>query len=227
MTTKRPATVDAKTLETFPNPAPHRDYQIHMEIPEFTCLCPKTGQPDFAVLTLDYIADKLCVELKSLKLYYQGFRTEGIFYEAVTNRIRDDLAGLMRPAWLQIVTAWRGRGGIRSVIRARTWATSESLSSVRSVMSRTRSASSRMIGQRVGGMSWRVVRAPSEREGTASLRIAVRCSGLSRMRSAESAAPVVVRDEREATAPPERGIVVTIRRVRGSMMTISSSTRTN
>jgi 7-cyano-7-deazaguanine reductase len=87
-----------KTLETFANPAPHRDYQIHMEIPEFTCLCPKTGQPDFAVLTLDYIADKLCVELKSLKLYIWSFRDEGHFHEDVTNRILDDLVKRAHPS---------------------------------------------------------------------------------------------------------------------------------
>ena len=77
----------SKSLETFPNPAAQRDYQIHMQIPEFTCLCPKTGQPDFATLTLDYIPDQLCVELKSLKLYIWSFRNEGCFHEAVTNRL--------------------------------------------------------------------------------------------------------------------------------------------
>jgi len=90
---------------------------------EFTSVCPKTGHPDFGVVTLRYeplggSEGGVCVELKSLKLYYQSFRNEGIFYEAVTNRIRDDLVGLLAPRWLQIVTEWRGRGGIRSVIRA-------------------------------------------------------------------------------------------------------------
>ncbi|MFN4023184.1 MAG: preQ(1) synthase, partial [Hydrogenophilus thermoluteolus] len=80
----------SKTLETFPNPAPERDYKIHIEIPEFTCLCPKTGQPDFATLILDYIPDERCVELKSLKLYIWSFRNEGHFHEAVTNRILAD-----------------------------------------------------------------------------------------------------------------------------------------
>ena len=80
-----------KALETFPNPAADRDFHIHMQIPEFTCLCPKTGQPDFATLILDYIPDQLCVELKSLKLYMWSYRNEGAFHEAVTNRILDDL----------------------------------------------------------------------------------------------------------------------------------------
>src|SRR5580698_10162510 len=85
------STKPRKTLETFANPATARDYRIHMQIPEFTCLCPKTGQPDFATLTLDYIPDRLCVELKSLKLYVWSFRDEGHFHEDVTNRILDDL----------------------------------------------------------------------------------------------------------------------------------------
>ena len=80
-----------RQFETFPNPNPGRDYRIHMEIPEFTCLCPKTGQPDFATLYLDYIPDRTCVELKSLKLYIWSYRNEGAFHEAVTNRILDDL----------------------------------------------------------------------------------------------------------------------------------------
>src|SRR5215510_4688776 len=87
----------SKRLETFPNPAPERDYRIHMEIPEFTCVCPMTGQPDFAVLTLDYVADKRCVELKSLKQYVWSFRDEGAFHEAVTNKILDDLVRATQP----------------------------------------------------------------------------------------------------------------------------------
>ncbi len=102
----------AKSLETFPNPASHRDYQIHMEIPEFTCLCPKTGQPDFAVLTLDYIADKLCVELKSLKLYIWSFRDEGHFHEDVTNRILDDLVAAIKPRFMRLTARFYVRGGI-------------------------------------------------------------------------------------------------------------------
>ena len=102
----------AKSLETFANPAPRRDYQIHMEIPEFTCLCPKTGQPDFATLTLDYIADKRCVELKSLKLYVWSFRDEGHFHEDVTNRILDDLASLLEPRFMRLTAKFYVRGGI-------------------------------------------------------------------------------------------------------------------
>lgn len=102
----------SKTLETFPNPAPQRDYRIHMEIPEFTCLCPKTGQPDFAVLTLDYVPDKLCVELKSLKLYIWSFRDEGHFHEAVTNRILDDLVAAVKPRYLRLTARFYVRGGI-------------------------------------------------------------------------------------------------------------------
>ena len=102
----------AKTLETFANPAPQRDYQIHMEIPEFTCLCPKTGQPDFAVLMLDYVPDKLCVELKSLKLYVWGFREEGHFHEDVTNRILDDLVKATKPRFMRLTARFFVRGGI-------------------------------------------------------------------------------------------------------------------
>jgi len=102
----------AKTLETFPNPAPDRDYLIHMEIPEFTCLCPKTGQPDFATLVLDYIPDKTCVELKSLKLYIWSFRNEGAFHEAVTNRILDDLAKATKPRYMRLTAKFFVRGGI-------------------------------------------------------------------------------------------------------------------
>ena len=107
-----------KSLETFPNPAPHRDYQIHMEIPEFTCLCPKTGQPDFAVLTLDYIADKLCVELKSLKLYVWSFRDEGHFHEDVTNRILDDLVKTLKPRFIRLSARFFVRGGIFTTVVA-------------------------------------------------------------------------------------------------------------
>ena len=102
----------AKTLETFANPAAHRDYQIHMEIPEFTCLCPKTRQQDFAVLTLDYVPDKLCVELKSLKLYAWSFRDEGHFHEDVTNRILDDLVRATKPRFMRLTARFYVRGGI-------------------------------------------------------------------------------------------------------------------
>ena len=112
------STEPSKELDTFENPAPTRDYEIRFDCPEFTCLCPKTGQPDFATIRIRYVPDERCVELKSLKMYYQSFRNEGIFYEAVTNQIRDDLAATMSPVWLQVVTDWKGRGGIRSRITA-------------------------------------------------------------------------------------------------------------
>ncbi len=101
-----------KKLETFPNPNPARDYHIHMEIPEFTCLCPKTGQPDFATLNLDYIADAACVELKSLKLYIWSFRNEGHFHEDVTNRILDDLVAATQPRFMRLTAKFYVRGGI-------------------------------------------------------------------------------------------------------------------
>ena len=101
-----------KALETFPNPNPGRDYHIHMEIPEFTCLCPKTGQPDFAALILDYVADKKCVELKSLKLYIGSFRNEGHFHEDVTNRILDDLVAATQPRFMRLTAKFYVRGGI-------------------------------------------------------------------------------------------------------------------
>ncbi len=105
-------TLPTKTLETFPNPAPHRDFHIHMEIPEFTCLCPKTGQPDFATLIIDYIPEKTCVELKSLKLYVWSFRDEGCFHEAVTNRILDDLVKATKPRFMRVTAKFFVRGGI-------------------------------------------------------------------------------------------------------------------
>src|ERR687891_1376878 len=108
----------SKTLETFPNPAPERDYRIHMEIPEFTCVCPMTGQPDFATLTLDYVADKLCVELKSLKLYVWSYRNEGAFHEAVTNRILDDLVRATKPRYMRLEARFNVRGGIYTSVVA-------------------------------------------------------------------------------------------------------------
>jgi 7-cyano-7-deazaguanine reductase len=101
-----------KSLETFPNPAPQRDFHIHMEIPEFTCLCPKTGQPDFATLILDYIPEQSCVELKSLKLYMWSFRNEGCFHEDVTNRILDDLVQATQPRFMRLTAKFYVRGGI-------------------------------------------------------------------------------------------------------------------
>jgi 7-cyano-7-deazaguanine reductase len=101
-----------KTLETFPNPASDRDFHIHMQIPEFTCLCPKTGQPDFATLILDYIPDQLCVELKSLKLYMWSYRDQGAFHEAVTNQILDDLVAAIAPRFMRLTANFYVRGGI-------------------------------------------------------------------------------------------------------------------
>src|SRR6188768_4181091 len=98
----KPSTKPFNQIETFPNPAPRRDYRIHMEVPEFTCLCPKTGQPDFATLVLDYVPDKRCVELKSLKLYVWSFRNKGAFHEAVTNCILDDLVKVMAPRFIRL-----------------------------------------------------------------------------------------------------------------------------
>jgi 7-cyano-7-deazaguanine reductase len=102
----------SRALETFPNPAPDRDYAIHMEIPEFTCLCPKTGQPDFATLYLDYVPDRLCVELKSLKLYIWSFRNEGRFHEAVANEILADLAKATSPRFMRLTAKFFVLGGI-------------------------------------------------------------------------------------------------------------------
>jgi 7-cyano-7-deazaguanine reductase len=108
----------ASTLETFVNPNSDRDYLIHMEIPEFTCLCPKTGQPDFATLFLDYIPDKKCVELKSLKLYVWSYRNEGAFHEAVTNRILDDLVRATSPRFMRMTARFYVRGGIFTTVTA-------------------------------------------------------------------------------------------------------------
>jgi 7-cyano-7-deazaguanine reductase len=111
---------NANILEFFPNPSPSRDFVIEHVSEEFTSVCPVTGHPDFGHVTLRFIPDATCVELKSLKLYYQSFRNEGIYYEAVTNRIADDLEQAMKPRWMEIVTDWKGRGGIRSTIRVET-----------------------------------------------------------------------------------------------------------
>jgi 7-cyano-7-deazaguanine reductase len=108
----------AAKLDTFANPQPTRDYLIHMEIPEFTCLCPKTGQPDFATLVLDYVPDRKCVELKSLKLYVWSFRNQGAFHEAVTNRILDDLAGALAPRFMRLTARFFVRGGIFTTVVA-------------------------------------------------------------------------------------------------------------
>jgi len=117
--------LDPSILETFPTPSYAGDapFVIEHVHDQFTSVCPMTGHPDFGSVTLRYVpnpepAGGVCVELKSLKLYYHQFRNEGIFFEAVTNRIRDDLVKLLNPVWLQIRTDWKGRGGIRSTIRA-------------------------------------------------------------------------------------------------------------
>jgi 7-cyano-7-deazaguanine reductase len=109
---------DPKILEFFPNPAPGRDYVIEHTHHEFTSMCPITGHPDFAAITVRYVADQRCVELKSLKLYFHAFRNDGIFFEAVTNKICDDLGRTMAPRQLTIVADWKGRGGITSRITA-------------------------------------------------------------------------------------------------------------
>lgn len=108
----------SKNLETFPNPNPQRDYTISFECPEFTCLCPRTGQPDFATIRIEYVPDKLCVELKSLKLYLWSYRNEGAFHEAVTNKILDDLAQSTQPRYLKVVGDFFVRGGIHTVVTA-------------------------------------------------------------------------------------------------------------
>jgi len=108
----------SKELETFANPKSERDYEIRFECPEFTCLCPRTGQPDFATFTISYVPDKLCVELKSLKLYLWSFRDEGHFHEDVTNRILDDLVAAISPRKMQITGDFRVRGGIHTVVTA-------------------------------------------------------------------------------------------------------------
>jgi 7-cyano-7-deazaguanine reductase len=105
-------------LEVFPNPSPKREYVIRHVAPEFTSRCPMTGQPDFGTVTIEYVPDRLCVELKSLKLYLQAFRNEGIFYESVTNRILDELVAVLTPRRLRVETRWRPRGGIHSIVTA-------------------------------------------------------------------------------------------------------------
>jgi 7-cyano-7-deazaguanine reductase len=115
----RMSTSPTRALETFENPEPGRDYEIRFETPEFTCLCPKTGQPDFATLRIRYTPDRLCVELKSLKLYLWSFRDEGHFHEAVTNRILSDLAALLAPRRMSVTGDFQVRGGIHTLVEAR------------------------------------------------------------------------------------------------------------
>lgn len=108
----------SKALETFPNPQPERDYTIRIRVPEFTCLCPKTGQPDFAELTLEYVADQLCVELKALKTYVWSYRDEGAFHEAVTNLILNDLVTAIAPRFMRLTAEFNVRGGIYTTVVA-------------------------------------------------------------------------------------------------------------
>ncbi len=106
----------SKKLETFPNPKPERDYEIHITSPEFTCLCPMTGQPDFATIDVKYVPDQLCVELKSFKLYIWSFRDEGHFHEAVTNRIADDLIAAIDPRKITVTGCFNVRGGVTTTV---------------------------------------------------------------------------------------------------------------
>lgn len=112
------STQPSKQLETFPNPQPERDYTIRIDVPEFTCLCPKTGQPDFATITIEYVPAALCVELKSLKLYMWWYRDQGAFHEAVTNAILDDLVTAVAPNFMRIRAEFNVRGGIYTTVVA-------------------------------------------------------------------------------------------------------------
>jgi len=111
-------TEPSKMLETFSNPRPQRDYEINMECPEFTCVCPRTGQPDFANIRVRYVPAELCVELKSLKLYLWSYRNEGAFHEAVVNQILDDLVQAIRPKSITVVGDFNVRGGIHTTVTA-------------------------------------------------------------------------------------------------------------
>jgi 7-cyano-7-deazaguanine reductase len=111
-------TQPATAIDTFPNPSPGQDYTIRMNIPEFTCLCPKTGQPDFATLELEYVPDRLCIELKSFKLYLWSFRDHGSFHEAVTNQIIEHLAGTIAPRFMRLSARFNVRGGIYTSVIA-------------------------------------------------------------------------------------------------------------
>ncbi|MGD9386920.1 MAG: preQ(1) synthase [Gammaproteobacteria bacterium] len=107
-----------RELETFPNPSPERDYTIRIRIPEFTCLCPKTGQPDFAEILVEYVPDQRCIELKSLKLYMWSFRDEGAFHEAVTNQMLRDLSGRLAPRYMRVTAVFNVRGGLYTSVVA-------------------------------------------------------------------------------------------------------------
>ncbi len=112
------STAPNKELETFENPMPGRNYTIRIDVPEFTCLCPKTGQPDFATFHIEYVPDRLCVELKSLKLYFWTYRDEGAFHEAVTNRVLDDLVAATAPHFMRVTAKFNVRGGIYTTVVA-------------------------------------------------------------------------------------------------------------
>jgi 7-cyano-7-deazaguanine reductase len=120
-----PPSAPSRQLDVFPNPAPERDYVIRFYVPEFTCLCPLTGQPDFAKFTIEVVADRWCVETKSLKQYFWSYRDEGAFHEKVTNAIVDDLVAALAPRFLRIHADWFVRGGIRTYVtvehRKRGW----------------------------------------------------------------------------------------------------------
>ena len=109
---------DAAKIDLFENPRPQRDYTITIHCPEFTSVCPKTGQPDFGVIQIEYVPDRSCIELKSLKFYMQGYRNQGIFYEALTNRILDDLVAACRPRRMTITASFTPRGGITTEVKA-------------------------------------------------------------------------------------------------------------
>lgn len=115
-------TQPSKVIETFPNPNPERDYTIEISTPEFTCLCPMTGQPDFAEITLRYIPDQICVELKSLKLYFWSYRDEGAFHEAVTNKILNDIVNAIQPREAEVIGQFNVRGGLYTTITAQYFA---------------------------------------------------------------------------------------------------------
>lgn len=109
-------TTPNKNLETFANPRPERDYEINMECPEFTCVCPRTGQPDFATIRINYVPDQICIELKSLKLYLWSYRNQGAFHEAVVNQILDDLVAACRPRKMTVTGDFNVRGGIHTTV---------------------------------------------------------------------------------------------------------------
>lgn len=109
---------DCQMIEVFDNPRPGRRYRITIRCPEFTSICPKTGQPDFGEITIEYCPDKVCIELKSLKFYLQAYRNQGIFYESLTNDILDDLTGVCRPGWMKVTARFTPRGGITTDVAA-------------------------------------------------------------------------------------------------------------